>query len=439
MPITCDICDATSALEETYVKQRKSFRFRKSAYCPACWQKRSESGSKITFGLWGIYLLLGVWAAARGLPVGWLLLNFVLMGVCMILMIVPHELGHAYVARWLGRRVFKIVIGTGRLVWEGRMLGFPCELRLYPLRGLMVSATHSPHWYRAKQFLIVLAGPAVNLGLLLLSWWLLHWQGHALSFSRSLSPWGAMIAANGLLLVANLLPYHQRFLQGKVPSDGLALLTLPFLSKAKLEEALVSYYLFENVALIADRRFEEAEASLRQGLAQFPEHPLLTSDLGLVRLERGAVEDARAAWAGLFENSDGLEPLVRALVANNLAYVDVLLDRRDLLEEADTLSAQVFGDFPWFPIFRGTRGMVCVEMGRLEEGIALLKSALEASEDARSKAASTAYLAIAEYEDGNPERARQYLEAASRFDAAHPLIDRAQLRVASRSTATSTV
>ncbi|MGA1840988.1 MAG: tetratricopeptide repeat protein [bacterium] len=103
-----------------------------------------------------------------------------------------------------------------------------------------------------------------------------------------------------------------------------------------------------------------------------------------------------------------------------------LFDRQGLLEEADKFSAQAYQSFPWVPAFKGTRGIVLVELGELDKGIVLLKQAMKENEETRSKAIDAAYLAIAEGRKGNFECAKQYLDIAIQFDATCSLIERAQ-------------
>lgn len=52
----------------------------------------------------------------------------------------------------------------------------------------------------------------------------------------------------------------------------------------------------------------------------------------------------------------------------------------------------------------------------MDEGITLLKQAVEENEEPRLKAIDAAYLAIAEARKGNLQCARQYLAAATQFD-----------------------
>lgn len=246
------------------------------------------------------------------------------------------------------------------------------------------------------------------------------------SLSRSLSPIGCLILANAWCLVISLLPHHHKLPQGKVSSDGLSLLKMPFFPKSKVEEVLPLYYLFEGLEFMDNRQLQHAKACYLQGLSEYPEQPLLKNALGVVRLQLGEFGEARTIFAQLLEKSDATNKILHALLLNNLAAADILFDRQGLLEEADTLSAQVYRSFPWIPAFKGTRGSILMELGELDEGIALLKQAMEEHEKPYGKAIAAAYLAIAEARRGNIECAEQYLDTALQFDATCFLIGRAR-------------
>ena len=68
-------------------------------------------------------------------PAGKLFLGLSLMQIYLLLAIVAHELGHACAARWLGWRVFLIRMGSGRVVWRGRCLGFDWVWHQWPWDG----------------------------------------------------------------------------------------------------------------------------------------------------------------------------------------------------------------------------------------------------------------------------------------------------------------
>jgi Tfp pilus assembly protein PilF len=77
-------------------------------------------------------------------------------------------------------------------------------------------------------------------------------------------------------------------------------------------------------------------------------------------------------------------------------------------------------------LLKGTRGIVLVEKGEFDEGISLLKQAMEENETPHHKAINAAYLAITEIRRGNIERAQHYHDVALQFDVSCSLIKRAR-------------
>ena len=75
-----------------------------------------------------------------------------------MLVIVPHELGHALSARVLGWHVFAVALGWGRTLCRFRLAGFPFEFKVWPIGGYVMACPKELKHYRWKSFLIVLAG-----------------------------------------------------------------------------------------------------------------------------------------------------------------------------------------------------------------------------------------------------------------------------------------
>lgn len=422
MAVTCDICGVRSELEETFTRVRSSFSSKTTIYCPACLQKRQESSSQLSVFWWGIFAVIGVIAASQG---RWFLLNFFFVAVFTLLMIIPHELGHAFAAKWLGDGVFRIMVGTGRIVRKGTALGLAYEVRQFPFYGLTLSYAKSPDLHRVKRFLIVIAGPLVNFVFLLLALHIYRMQGPEVSSSTMLVPAWSIVVANIWILAINLFPHNCTLPQGKVPNDGLSLVKMPFSAKPNAEQIVSVGYILEGAEALSNQRFRHAKTIYRQGLAQYPENLLLKNGLGVACLELGEYEEARSIFSQLLGRNEP-DKLIHATLLNNLAYTDILCDRLAFLEEADNLSLQVYKDFPWVPSFKGTRGIVLVELSRMDEGITLLKQAVEENEEPRFKAIDAAYLAIAEARKGSLQRAKQYLAAATQFDPTCSLLRLAQ-------------
>ena len=158
-------------------------------------------------------------------------------------MLFLHEAGHAVVARAVGWRVHRVVLGFGPRLWRGDWGGARVEVNAFPLMGFVQPTPPADltgaRWRSAA---IAFAGPGVELAFIGL---LALWLGPALTTpSESV----AIIAAQSAALAAavgavtNLLPFRG---PGGVMSDGLAVLTAPLLDRDALEAHAAGRYLLE--------------------------------------------------------------------------------------------------------------------------------------------------------------------------------------------------
>jgi tetratricopeptide (TPR) repeat protein len=169
----------------------------------------------------------------------------------------------------------------------------------------------------------------------------------------------------------------------------------------------------------------EAIQWYQKALSIYPEDTRLLNDYAVTLIDSERFDEAKTICNQIIEKQES-NAGVMAIVHNNIAYLNILLGEKALLEEADAASSHAIACCPWIPAIKGTRGMVLVELGRIDEGIRLLKEALDRCERARDKALNAAYLAVAEARKGNRFQAQQYLETATQYHSDHPLIERAK-------------
>lgn len=207
-----------------YIKRRRA------QYNPTAREQWLFLIGLIAFGLVGI--------AFPAFPLGWLYLNAALTILLSALLLIPHELSHALVARLLGLRVCAIILGTGKLLWCGRAFGVPVQVRAVPVAGMVTFSLASSRLMRLRRFFTYLAGPAANGVLLVVV--LVLVPGHRLyPLDRPPTPLNELgakwlpdrllvefdfVLANAVLLVGNLWPRILSIGGMRLESDGLALL-----------------------------------------------------------------------------------------------------------------------------------------------------------------------------------------------------------------------
>jgi len=187
-------------------------------------------------------------------------------------MLVLHEAGHALAAKLLDWQVREIVIGFGRELWRWQIGETRIVVKLAPVEGYVLPAPRSAQNIRAKSMLIYAAGPGAELLLLAL---MLLVFGTDYVFGDADSPGQVAMQslAIAILLGAgfNLLPFST----GGGVSDGLGIISSPFMSDEAIQMRLLSVELRDVSRLLAAGKSAEALSSMQRLLKQFPENPVL--------------------------------------------------------------------------------------------------------------------------------------------------------------------
>ena len=178
--------------------------------------------------------------------------------------------------------------------------------------------------------------------------------------------------------------------------------------------------------------FENAQNWVEKALALDNKSEIARNVLGIVQMARGDHQTSRETFQQLLETEAAKEPGLRYTLLNNIAYLDALLHDPTLLSEADQFSEEALKHLPWVPAVVGTRGTVLVELGKLEEGIPLLKKSMSLHTDKQGKAINACHVALAELRCGNLDEARKYLVSAKTLDPDCFLIPETETQMASK-------
>jgi DNA-directed RNA polymerase subunit RPC12/RpoP len=437
MAVKCTRCGSESELEKIFSRHKKSFSRTVEVLCPECASKRTLKDQQFAILVnccWGLLgLVLVVFAPQH--PLGWLLLNLFTFYIASVLVVLPHELGHAFAARMLGFRVYSVSIGVGRKVWHGKLFGFEVIVNSLPTGGLTSTAPRDLNRFRLRYFGVVGAGPLVNIFIALLivaivpakKLWL--WT----ELSSHFEPVTIFHYANLCLLAHNLWPHKVSRALGGVGSDGKQLLTIPFLKEEALHAVHAAYFVYESSYRYIAGDINGTEEWVDRGLTVYPRDRNLLLQQGTCFLQRGRCSEARERYVWLL-TWPAVTPVNRALLMNNLAYTNVLLNRDDLLPEADRYSQEAMATLSAVPEIKGTRGIVLCALGRLEEGMPLLEFAFKNVKSIYSRAENACHIAMIESRRGNPTVAAEYLAIARKLNPNCLLISRAEAAVANVAT-----
>ncbi len=164
-------------------------------------------------------------------------LGAVLFVVFWIPLLFIHEFGHAMMAKLLGWRVNRIVIGVGKILTHARFLNAPMEIRMIPLEGFVQIAPKTLQFARLKHALIYFAGPGIEL---LLFFLIVAYLGGFEQFFTISNDYTRIALQSfgfaGLVgAVLNLIPMGILTRDGSTPNDGMGILLCLFATELDYE------------------------------------------------------------------------------------------------------------------------------------------------------------------------------------------------------------
>jgi tetratricopeptide (TPR) repeat protein len=221
----CDICGLRASESGTFAVEQIPFR-RKKRYCASCHSRYRQrvylvvSVTCIGIGFIGVLLGARTHKSFLHRPGVWGACFF----VAQILMVLPHELGHAILARLWRCESIRIFIGFGRPLFSIRWLGFTWIFNAMPVGGLTLWR-QGKELSRSKRISIVAAGPLINLalagGITLF--------GSSVGFFGHIRTWPSILFwANIFVFICSLLPASVQTAAGPTQTDGLQLWNLVF-------------------------------------------------------------------------------------------------------------------------------------------------------------------------------------------------------------------
>jgi hypothetical protein len=354
--------------------------------------------------------------------------RLVLYSACLWfpLAIIVHELGHAFGARVIGATVLRIKLGlsvspVGQHL-SFRFLGFPWELYSLPMGG-SVRYLHpsEPKFFKRKVAFVTAAGPLATLFASCVGY-----------FCYLLSPPGCIAPlflgwclANAVLFVSTLLPITAKGGDGKpLPYDGLRIWRLLFMPEHEVLQNCFQAAIRKEFAIGKGREWLD-DIPLPELIARYDADADKLGSL-LVLIDRlGAAKDPRQ------------NDYVAKLLAHPLAspatlqkfldgYITHHLDDDTVRGNPlfDQFSEQLMNVSGHSITTRGTRGSVLIDLGRLEEGRALLLDVLAKTGSNVDKTYSNIFLALAEKQLGNLELARFYAATAAKLTPDCPPLKR---------------
>ncbi len=366
-----------------------------------------------------------------------------------------HELGHLTLAALLGLDLQKLQVGTGPVLLKGQFGGLQAEWRAWLGGGLVLTADERERGWRWRHWFYVAAGPAFTLGgCLALAWWIegRHRGADWFRLRNNVADVMAMylLGYSALLWLQCMVPTRARVGTVRAHSDGWQLLHTPRYDPQRIRDLIIVTCMRRVEMLWESGRRELAWTRLRTLLERYPTQALLSPAEGhflseqgdhaaaALRYERSLQTDGLSAPARVQLTEQRFSALVRAddpAAARRCcaeALRDVAPDHRAalldalatgvlahgfpaFLPEADAWSQEALALKPERITGKGTRGAVLVELGRYDEGAALLREVWAASASEVDAAISAFYLGVAARRQGDRREARRWLRRSKGF------------------------
>ena len=334
---------------------------------------------------------------------------------------IVHEIGHALGARIVGMRVWRIVLGSGPTIAQGKVFDTELQVGVLPVGGLTFMQPESDVALRRRYAAAIAAGPATTAAILVAA---LSFR-EPIDFTQIVAPFQMLALANGVLLLAVLVPLRLSSGMGLQATDGWLLLNLPFLPKPQIAELRCARLAYEIITALERRNARRALELSEAALSQFPDSLALATCKASACLGVEDFSHARTLLSDLVTRP-GLDRGVRLLLQNNLAWATLQLADDALLAEADALSETVVRQLRRTAWANGTRGAILVQRGRAAEGRRYLKVAFDHNTEQQARAHNAAWLAIADTKLGNSASAGEWLALAERLDPSSYSLARAR-------------
>jgi Peptidase family M50 len=325
------------------------------------------------------------------------LLPFDLIFVGFAIGIVCHELGHLFFAAIGSIPIRLIVIGLGPLLLRRRFGKTLLELRAWPLSGAVTPYPVVNHrWFRSALF--IFGGVLGNVAVICL---LAGLDAVGAAPRAAGDVLGPIVFAQVFIVVVNLAPVSVKVGGARVPTDGLRLLRLLWQPRDEAAQLRALH-----AAVLSKYSNGKLELPMSSASSRVLSHHLSLYDLAI---------DADARREALMRELEGRDLMreERMYVLDSLVTDGLISGEPTVRPRLDEWSLEALTLGPEVRTLRGSRGAVLVELGRHEEGKALL-APLAASKDTQpfDSLMTYAFLARAERALGDEAAARRFADAA---------------------------
>jgi hypothetical protein len=352
--------------------------------------------------------MAGCYALAEALDLAVPLTIWFFLGVALGL--VWHEGGHLLCATLGGLPVRLVSVGIGPLLWRSHVGDARLDVRLLPLGGMVMSY---PLLLARKYWLLAFASGGILGNGALIACVALLAAIDAVPESAE-DPLRAVVSAQLFLMASSLLPFRAKIGGERMATDGLQLLQLLWTPRDGPTEAGLVYA--RMLAAYGDPgNGQEAASEVPSSPASSriffqATGPHKWEDPARLREYRETLER---------ELAGDLSPQEVLFALDSLITTGLISGDPEFRARLDAWSLRAIELGPDIETLRGSRGAALVELGRWQEGKAML-SKLAAAEGTFDAFMTQMYLARAEHALGDAAAAAALMEAARKTAEASP-------------------
>lgn len=339
-------------------------------------------------------------------PFSYLLFNLLLILVFIRIGIILHEAGHLVFAWIAGGTPRRMSLGKGHEILRIKLQNVQIILNKSLRAGFATAYFESEALLRLRYFFYILGGPGTNFLFAYLCYHFFGFNLQVLNGGDGLNMASSFILANGLLGVFSLVPYHVNHNGIKIPTDGLSLLRLPFQKIEKLNDEINREDIFLALEYMETKQYEKA-VEIYKRYAEIEDTAFLSKlNLGIAYIHVGEMQKSYELHMECYEKLE--QPIYKSyqvILNNNIAWLYLI---RGEYEKANKHSEVAYSNGYRESYIRGTRGSSLIEVGKLDEGIDLLKANFD--QDFVNSVTMNAgiYLCYAFYLKGNEKEKMKY-------------------------------
>lgn len=346
----------------------------------------------------------------------WIIIYILIFCGFIYIDIIIHEFGHA-IAGWIVNFPIKrITIGFGHNIFKYKFNETTLLINQGLQGGLTNPGTFSPDFLRLRYFFFTLGGVglqvmAMALVIVIISAIKSIYPLALNNASVFLIIVNIFLFSNFILIFFNLLPFKVNMMGVPMPTDGLQLLTIFFINQQKIQQILLSGKIIEGMEYLEEKEFHKAELIFRECIANNYTYLVPKINLSVALINQQKFDEAITLLSKVITETN--KNPMQLFIFNNLAWSYLLkgLNQREFLNLADDYSAQAIKISNQHIYVVGTRACVLIELGKLDEGINLLKSHINlnrAINEATNPALAFLYLAYAYHLKGNRQQSQKY-------------------------------